>query len=218
MYYMRTCVKTQIFLKNFELFIVSIHRVISYFRYFYMDLELFLQELAFYGEKNKIPNISMKNAFFLRDILRITSAKNALEIGAANGFSALHFALELQKNDWKLMSIEFSSHAYTMAQENIQKTELSHIIELVYGNALDILPTLKNSFYDFVFIDGMKRRTKDFLELVWDKVRPSWVIVIDDVIKFEHKMLGLEDFLKEKQIIYHILPIDGDDGIMMIVK
>jgi predicted O-methyltransferase YrrM len=32
-----------------------------------------------------------------------------------------------------------------------------------------MIPALEES-YDFVFIDGMKRRTKDFLELVWDKV------------------------------------------------
>jgi predicted O-methyltransferase YrrM len=35
---------------------------------------------------------------------------------------------------------------------------------------LDIIPKLKEK-YDFVFIDGMKKRSKDFLELVWNKTR-----------------------------------------------
>jgi predicted O-methyltransferase YrrM len=49
---------------------------------------------------------------------------------------------------------------------------LEDTVGLVFGNALDEIPKLKESF-DFVFIDGMKRRTVDFLELVWDKVKGS---------------------------------------------
>ena len=183
-----------------------------------MDLDSFLQQLSLYGKENNIPNISMKNALFLRDILRINSAKSGLEIGTANGFSALHFGIEFQKKSGKLTSIEFSLVAHKVAQQNIEKAGLSDTIELIHWDALDIIPSLERDFYDFVFIDGMKRRTKDFLELVWDKVKQWWIIIIDDVIQFRDKMIGLEDFLKEKQIIYHILPIDGDDGIMMIVK
>jgi predicted O-methyltransferase YrrM len=35
----------------------------------------------------------------------------------------------------------------------------------------------------------MKRRTKDFLELVWNKVPNGGIIIIDDVIKFREKMI-----------------------------
>jgi len=44
------------------------------------------------------------------------------------------------------------------------------------------------------------------------------VIIIDDVIKFRDKMVGLEEYLAEQNIDYNILPIDEDDGVMMIVK
>jgi len=42
--------------------------------------------------------------------------------------------------------------------------------------------------------------------------------VIDDVIKFREKMTGLFEYLEEKNIRHHILPIDEDDGICMIVR
>ena len=31
-------------------------------------------------------------------------------------------------------------------------------------------------------------------------------------------MIGLDDFLKKHNIRHNILPIDSDDGIMMIIK
>jgi hypothetical protein len=42
--------------------------------------------------------------------------------------------------------------------------------------------------------------------------------VIDDVIKFRDKMLGLYEYLEDNNIVFNIIPIDGDDGIMMIIK
>ena len=92
-----------------------------------------------------------------------------LEIGTANGYSAINFALELKNMGGKLTTIEFSKLSYDVALENFQKAQVSETINALNGNALDIIPALDET-YDFVFIDGMKRRTKDFLELVRDKV------------------------------------------------
>jgi hypothetical protein len=69
----------------------------------------------------------------------------------------------------------------------------------------------------------MKKRSKDFLLLVRDKTKKWWIIIIDDVIKFkkiEHKekMLPLYNYVEEKNIPHNIIPIDIDDGIMMIIK
>jgi predicted O-methyltransferase YrrM len=55
------------------------------------------------------------------------------------------------------------------AVENIREAGFDNITTLIFGNALDEIPKLNETF-DFVFIDGMKRRTVDFLRLVWDKV------------------------------------------------
>jgi predicted O-methyltransferase YrrM len=55
------------------------------------------------------------------------------------------------------------------AVKNVGEVGLQSTITLILGNALDEIPKLNEKF-DFVFIDGMKRRTVDFLRLVWDKV------------------------------------------------
>lgn len=182
-----------------------------------MDIQLFLQDLKQFGKENMIPNITETNAKFLQDVLKIKKPKQALEIGTANWYSAIQMWIILQKYNGKLTSIEFSSISFWKADENVRKVGLEWIIYLINGNALEVIPQL-NEKYDFVFIDGMKRRTKDFLELVWDKVANEWIIIIDDVIKFKEKMIWLWEYLEEQHIDYNIIPIDGEDGILMIVK
>lgn len=182
-----------------------------------MDIEIFLKDLKNHWLQNEIPNISEVNARFLRDLIKIKKARNMLEIGTANWFSAINFALELKEISGKLTTIEFSKLSYDVALENFKIAWVSEVINAINWNALDIIPALEEK-YDFVFIDWMKRRTKDFLELVWDKVENWWIIIIDDVIKFREKMIWFWEYLEENKITYNTIPIDIEDGIVMIVK
>lgn len=182
-----------------------------------MSVQQFLKELKAYGIANEVPNISEVNAKFLQDLIFLKQPQKMLEIWTANGYSAIQFALELQKYSGKLTTIEFSTLSYEQALKNFETAWVAQTIDARLGNALDILPTLTEN-YEFVFIDGMKRRTKDFLELVWEKV-PVWgIIIVDDVIKFREKMVGFWEYLEEKNIEYNIIPIDIEDGIVMIIK
>lgn len=182
-----------------------------------MNIDFFLKELKKHWIENDIPNISETNARFLRDLIKISKTKNMLEIGTANWYSAINFALELKKLWGKLTTIEFSKLSYDKALENFEISQVNKTINAINWNALDIIPALEEK-YDFVFIDGMKRRTKDFLELVWDKVLPWWIIIVDDTIKFKQKMIWFWEYLEDNKIKYNIIPIDIDDGIVMIVK
>lgn len=176
-----------------------------------------LENLREHWRKNNVPNITDINAHFLRDIITIKQAKNILEIGTANWFSTIHLAIASEKNGWKVTSIDFSPKSYEEAVQNIDMAQLNEGVTLLFWNALVIIPTLKET-YDFVFIDGMMRQTVDFLWWVWNKVEKWGIIIIDDVIKYRKKMIWLDDFLKKYHIDYNILPLDGDDGIMMIIK
>ena len=182
-----------------------------------MDRIKLIEKLRLYWKENEVPNITDVNARFIQDLIKIAKVKNMLEIWTANWVSAIFFGIELEKNNWKLTSIEFSQNSYLQALENIKEANLLNTIKLINGNALLEIPKLQE-IYDFVFIDGMKRRTKDFLDLVLEKVEQGGIIIIDDVIKFWEKMAWLHEYLEEKNIKYNIIPIDIDDGIMMIIK
>ncbi len=176
-----------------------------------------LQELRAYWVENNVPNITDENAVFLTNLLQEKQVKNLLEIGTANGYSTIVFWDVLEKHKWHMLSIDFSSLSHGLATDNITKAKLNATVDLVLANALHFLPILNDS-YDFVFIDGMKRRTKDFLELVWDKVPVGWTIVIDDVIKHKEKMTWFYEYVEVQKMNYEVIQIDSDDGIMIIQK
>jgi len=178
----------------------------------------FIKNLRQYGIENTIPNITDVNVKFLVDLIKISKTKNMLEIWTANWFSWINFWIELEKVWWNLLSIDFSEKSHLEALENIKQVWLENTISLILWNALDEIPKLKNNSYDFIFIDGMMRRSKDFLELSLPKLKDWWIIIIDDVIKFRHKMIWLWEYLEENEIDFNVLPIDEDDWVMMIVK
>ncbi len=182
-----------------------------------MERESLLKEMRDFWVKNSVPNISDINAQFLWDLIKIKKASCVLEIGTANWFSTIHLGIGVEKNTGKLIWIEFSLPSFELAQKNIIKARLEDTVEILFWDALEIIPWLEQTF-DFVFIDGMMKSTKDFLELVWDRVETGGVIIIDDVIKFKKKMIWLDTFLETHKIAHNILPIDGDDGVMMIIK
>ena len=134
-----------------------------------MDINTFLKQLKQYGLENEVPNISEDNAAYLLDLVSSIQAKEVLEIGTANGYSTIHFANCIKDWGGSITTIEFSTLSHEAAKKNFEKVGLLNITPLL-GNALDILPTLPSK-YDFIFIDGMKRRSKDFLALCIPKVK-----------------------------------------------
>lgn len=182
------------------------------------QVEDVLDKLRAFGIENSVPNITDENAEFLTNLVRTNWYKDILEIGTANWYSTICFADVLSDNDWHITSIEFSILSHNQAVENIKEAWLENTCNLIHWQALDIIPTFEDGSFDFIFIDGMKRRSIDFLQLSWSKVVQGWIIVIDDVIKFKHKMVGLYEYVEENKLNYEVKQIDADDGIMIIRK
>lgn len=81
-----------------------------------------------------------------------------------------------------------------------------------------MIPTLADGFFDFVYIDAMKREYLDYLLLTLPKMTPGARIIIDDVEKFASKMQNLYDWLEEHQIPYRLEKTDTDDSIMILER
>lgn len=126
-------------------------------------------------------------------------------------------ALECIDYGGVIETIDFSEKSFKDAKKNIETVDLQEIIKQYFGNALEILPNLEKT-YDFIFIDGMKRRTKDFFELSYPLLSNGGIMIIDDVILFREKMENLYRFLQQENIIYNVIPIDVNDGVIMIIK
>ncbi len=106
--------------------------------------------------------------------------KNVLEIGTYTGYSALCFAEGLQKGG-KIHTIDINEELETMVNRYIEKSNLRNTITNYIGNAIEIIPTLKEEF-DLVFIDADKTNYSNYYDLIFDKVKPGGYIIADNVL------------------------------------
>lgn len=164
---------------------------------------------------------------FLTMFSRLLSPKRILEIGTYTGYSAICLARGLRPGGM-LTTIEVNDELRNIALEFFRKAELLEQIELINGDALDVIPALKGTF-DLVFIDAHKDHYPDYYNLVIDKVESGGFILVDNVL-WGGKVLDANLADSTTRIIDHfnkmitadqrvenfLLPLR--DGIMVIKK
>jgi caffeoyl-CoA O-methyltransferase len=117
---------------------------------------------------------------FLELFSCILRPRRILEIGTYTGYSALCLAKGLLK-DGELHTIELKEQEAAVAQANFNRSNEAGKIILHVGNALDIIPTLRET-WDLVFIDADKVSYVEYYKLVLPAVRKDGVILADNVM------------------------------------
>ncbi|WGH28069.1 MAG: hypothetical protein NHG07_00860 [Candidatus Shikimatogenerans bostrichidophilus] len=130
------------------------------------------------------------------------------------------------KKKWFINNYRKKKYIY-YAKKYLKKTKYNKFIKIIYGNALNIIPKLKNNF-DIVFIDADKINYYKYFNLVFNKINKNGLIIIDNVLwkgKIINKNLDyftkiINKFNKKiknyKNIENVIIPIR--DGLSLIIK
>ncbi len=119
----------------------------------------------------------------LHILARLACARRILEIGTLGGYSTIWLARALPA-DGQLATLEFNPAHARVAQANIKRAGLEHLVTIHVGAALDSLKKLDaNSPFDLVFIDADKRNNPHYLEWAIKLSRPGTLIIIDNVVR-----------------------------------
>ncbi|HQX56899.1 MAG TPA: O-methyltransferase [Pyrinomonadaceae bacterium] len=149
-----------------------------------------------------------------------------LEIGTYLGYSALCFAEGLAEGG-KVITLDVQPDTNRVARAFVQKSIYADRIEFHLGNAVDIIPTLPETF-DLVFIDADKPNYPNYFDLVIDKVRPGGFIIADNVLwsgkvldsEMDENTRALDEYnqkiLADERVENVLLPIR--DGLMVARK
>ena len=105
--------------------------------------------------------------------------RRILEIGTFMGYSAICLAKGLTE-DGQLHTIELRESEAVKAKEFIAQSQYSSRIILHVGSALDIIPSLTET-WDLVFIDADKPAYIDYFNLVLPKLRKNGFILADNI-------------------------------------
>ena len=156
------------------------------------SIKKLLNELEAFGHKHHgYYNISADTGKFFNILARISKAKNLLEVGTSNGYSAIWLGEAAKHNKGRVTTIDIAEHKAQMAAENFKQAKLDKTIRIVHGDALKEIPKLKGKF-DFLFLDAVKEDYINYFRLAYPKLTKNAVIVADNAIMFERYM---EDYL-----------------------
>ena len=155
------------------------------------------EELAKIKEKaleDHIPIIMDDTLEVIEKELRDVKPNRFLEIGTAVGYSAICFS-EFLGEAGRIDTIEREADRVIQARQNIKKAEVEEKINIIEGDAVEILPTL-NETYDVVFIDASKGKYPFFLKEALRMLGPKGIIFADNVL---YKGYVMSDYNKHKQ-------------------
>ena len=103
-----------------------------------------------------------------------------LEVGTFVGYSGIYLSKGLRENG-KLHTIEFRQEDADTAKQNFIKAGVDNKIELHVGDAMQIIPALKEQ-WDLVFIDADKINYINYYELTLPQLRQGGFIIADNVL------------------------------------
>lgn len=117
---------------------------------------------------------------FLQLFSKLLSPDRILEIGTFTGYSAICLARGL-KPGGQLITLEVNEELRTSTLSFFKKAGVDQQIQLINGNALELIPTLEETF-DLVFIDAHKEDYPAYYEAAMKKLAPGGYILADNVL------------------------------------
>lgn len=117
---------------------------------------------------------------FLSMISQMIRPKKILEIGTFTGYSAYCLSKGLQ-DDGKLITIEINDELEGMIRSFLATSGIEDKVELIIGDALQLLPEMKESF-DLIFIDANKEHYPAYYKSCMPLLKKGGFLVADNVL------------------------------------
>lgn len=205
--------------------------IVDFMRSEQKQLTGFLADLEGFAHAENVPIIPHETVVYFQFLLQALRPKAILEVGTAIGFSALLMAQA--SPDAKVTTIERNPEMAELARENFAKYDVTQQIELIEGDAIDVLDTL-DATYDFAFMDSAKSKYIVFLPEILKRLSVGGIVVIDDVFQGGDIAKPIEAINRNQRGIYRglhrlfeatlthealtvsLLPLG--DGLLMIRK
>ena len=129
-------------------------------------------------------------AAILYFLVRLTGARRVLEVGTFTGYATLAMAQALH-HEGRIVTIEHNSETLEIARKFFKKSGLNDKIDILQGDALDVLTTM-DPFFDFIFLDADKERYPQYYPLLKKLLAPAGLWVTDNVL-WSGKVLAPSD-------------------------
>lgn len=174
-----------------------------------------------------IPVVDDDVARLLKLLLHLIRPTRVLEIGTSIGYSTTSMAQVVREYGGKISTVEFDRQVAEQAQKNFKRAGVSDCIELLIGDAQEVVPQLETGF-DFIFLDVDKRLYSKLLPSCVSLLRQGGVLAAEDTLfpvidldpKWRNLLAPIDEFNRlvcaNDELESTILPIG--DGVTVAVK
>lgn len=143
-------------------------------------LPTYLSELEKEALDTYVPIVRKDMQAYIKYEMLRTKPRRILEVGTAIGFSAL--LMSEYAPDADITTIENYDKRIPIARENFVRFGKQDKIRLIEGDALEVLPALKDT-YDFIFMDAAKGQYINYLPDILRLLSPGGILVSDNVLQ-----------------------------------
>ena len=161
--------------------------------------------------------VSEEDGRFLRFLVVSSGAKRVVEIGGANGYSAIWIGLGLRETGGRLITIEYDPARAKDAEANIRAAGLSDVVQVVPGDAFKAIPGLAGTF-DFVFLDAWKKDYQRFFDLAYPRLDAGGLFVAHNVVNKASEMGDFLATLRTHPGLRSAIVSPSGEGISVSVK
>jgi predicted O-methyltransferase YrrM len=122
-----------------------------------------------------------------------SKSSRVLEIGTLGGVSTIHIGKGVEKGahfsrdlaQKPVVSLEISPQNAQIARDNLARAGLSHLVEVIEGDAHGSIDSLLRSgcSFDLVFIDADKASSRDYFAKCAEMMPRGAVVVVDNVVR-----------------------------------
>ena len=127
--------------------------------------------------------ISHDEGELLTMLVRLTGARQAVEVGTFTGYSSICIARGLPR-DGHLLCCDVSEDWTSIARRYWDRTGVTDRIELRIAPAVETLRALRTEEHlDFAFIDADKTGYPAYVEEILPRLRPGGLMVLDNMLR-----------------------------------
>lgn len=161
---------------------LSLERISSFIKSYITDDEGELGRIYATAIQDKVPVMRKETRELIKTQLIMKKPMQLLEIGTAVGYSSIYMSKYLGEGG-KITTIELDEERVKIARANIEKLGKSQVINVLQGDAYEVLKTLPDEVYDFAFVDAAKGQYINYYPDVMRVVKSGGVIISDNVLQ-----------------------------------
>ena len=129
----------------------------------------------------KMLNLEPETAQLLSILVRSSRRTRLLEIGTSNGYSTIWLAWATHQVGGHVTSIEREAHKLALADDNLRQAGLREGVDLIHGDATEVVATLAGPF-DCVFFDADRKSAPSQLALLLPQLTAEVFLLADNAL------------------------------------